>query len=137
MGLLAKKQDKKINEEALEEIHSKFAEFMKMGNGWTSDGYGTAFSPDWLNHVYRLVEENYPLGLPVPIVTPVGDGGVLFEWEYGKTNFSLDISSESLADIQTAQFLIVDMVSGSIQSQDIDITSVEDWEIIVKYVLGK
>ncbi|WP_206832737.1 hypothetical protein [Alicyclobacillus fructus] len=72
------------------ELQAQLDKLLELRDGWL-DGEGRAPNKRRLKRLFRMLDTFYPSRLPVPYVYPTPDGNVRFEWDIGRTEWSMEV----------------------------------------------
>jgi hypothetical protein len=105
---------------------SQVEELRALKDGWY-DGKGVAPPTEGLDWLSDAFNENFPDDLSPPYVYPVAEGGVRFEWLFGRWDVSLEIDLRE----RTGAWHSLHLDTDDEQAKPLDLSAKTDWNWMV------
>lgn len=107
------------------DVRARLEELSELQGGWLEGG-GKVPSVENIEWLSRAFEEFFPDELPLPHIYPTEQGGVQAEWTLGTNEISVEVDFSN----RTAVLHNLDMKSDSDDTQELDLTTSHDWNLL-------
>ncbi len=113
------------------DVSTRLEKLKNLSNGWLG-GHGVAPNPASLDWLGSMFQSRYPRGLPLPHTYPTEEGGIQFEWLFGKIDVSLEVDLATKA----GSLHVMSLDSHEFTEKAYDMTENESWADLAN-VLGR
>lgn len=111
------------------DVQAQIEELKVLKSGWL-DGKGKALPADGLDWLIETFTANYPENLELPYIYPTADQGVMFEWQIG----SWDVSMEFDIASHHADWHVLNLETKNQDSRRLELDNPDDWTWIIEQI---
>ncbi len=111
-------------------IKSQLDELRVLKDGWY-DGRGFAPSPAGLDWLSDSLVAHYSGDITPPRIYPVPEGGVRFEWMFGRRDISLEIDLHE----RSGEWHSLDLDSNDEETRSLNLDDKADWDWMAEHLL--